>query len=60
MKRIKDYFSAEYPYVDIDGLDESVIREYMSRSYIDGLGFSMQMNCLYDYILSQDLCNVDE
>jgi|688.fasta_scaffold2658567_1 hypothetical protein len=60
MERIRAHFAMAYPHINFQGIEESVIREYMARPYLDGLGFFMQMNCLYDYILSQDLCEVDE
>ncbi len=44
----------EYPYVYVE---ESVIRKYI-RSCKDEKMISVHL--LYDYVLSQDLCEVDE
>jgi hypothetical protein len=58
MKRISDYFAQVFPHINFQGLDESVVRDFMARPYLDGLGFTMTMNCLADYIVANDLTEV--
>ena len=60
MKEVREYFDLNYGYVDLDGIDDHVIESFLSRSYLTDLSFVRKMDCLYDYILSQGLCNVDE
>jgi len=57
---VKLYFDMNYSYVDLDEVDDVVINEFLNQRYIIDLSFEMKMNCLYDYILSQDLCGVEE
>jgi hypothetical protein len=60
MKEVREYFAKNYGYVDLDGIDDHVIESFLSRPYLTDLSFVRKMDCLYDYILSQDLCNVQE
>lgn len=62
-KRISDvrsYFADNYGYVNLDEIPDGTILEFLGRSYIMNSSFEMKMDCLYDYILSQDLCGVEE
>jgi hypothetical protein len=60
VRDVIDYFDKEYPYVDLGMLSENSISEFLVQDYIKNLSFERKMDCLYDYILSQDLCDVDE
>jgi len=60
MKEVREYFEKNYGYVDLNGLSDSFIQNYLDRGYLKDLSFERKMDCLYDYILSQDLCNVEE
>jgi hypothetical protein len=60
MKEVREYFDLNYRYVDLEEINDHVLESFLSRSYLIGLSFVRKMDCLYDYILSQDLCNVDE
>ena len=60
MKEVREYFDLNYGYVDLDGIDDHVLESFWSRSYLTDLSFVRKMDCLYDYILSQGLCEVDE
>ena len=60
MKEVREYFDLNYGYVDLGGIDDHVLESFFSRSYLVDLSFVRKMDCLYDYILSQDLCNVQE
>lgn len=57
---IREYFDLNYGYVDLEEIDDHVIESFLSRPYLTDLSFVRKMDCLYDYILSQDLCDVVE
>jgi hypothetical protein len=57
---VREHFSNEYPYVDLGMLSDDTINAFLNQGYIASLWFERQMDCLYDYILSQDLCGVEE
>ena len=60
MKEVKEYFDLNYPYVDLGGIDDHTLESFLSQSYLADLSFVRKMDCLYDYILSQNLCGVEE
>jgi hypothetical protein len=60
VRDVIDYFDKEYPYVDLEMLSENSISGFLEQEYIVNLSFERKMDCLYDYILSQDLCGVEE
>ncbi len=60
MKEVREYFNLNYGYVNLRGIDDHVLESFLSRSYLTDLSFMRKMDCLYDYILSQGLCNVQE
>jgi hypothetical protein len=57
---VREYFDSEYPYVELGMLSNDTIYDFLNREYIVNLFFERQMDCLYDYILSQNLCGVEE
>lgn len=57
---VREYFDINYPYVNLAELTDVLIRMYLDQSWIKDLSFERKMDCLYDYILSQDLCGVEE
>jgi hypothetical protein len=60
MKEVREYFDLNYRYVDLEEINDHVLESFLSRSYLTDLSFVRKMDCLYDYILSQGLCNVSE
>ena len=58
MTTINSYFADKFPHINFQGLDQSVVRDFMSKPYLDGLGFTMTMECLADYIVANDLTEV--
>ena len=60
INEIRSYFADNYGYVSLDQLTDGFILEFISREYLMGLSFDGKMDCLYDYILSQNLCGVEE
>ena len=60
VKDVRMYFRENYGHVDLWSLDDNVITEFLKQSYIINLSFERKMDCLYDYILSQGICDVQE
>jgi hypothetical protein len=60
MEEVREYFEKNYGYVHLEDISDRVIRDYLDMGYIRDLSFERKMDCLYDYILSQDLTEVDE
>ena len=60
MKEVRKYFNLYYGFIDLEGIDDHVLESFLSRSYLIDLSFIRKMDCLYDYILSQNLCDVQE
>jgi hypothetical protein len=58
MKRISHYFAEVFPHINFQGLDQSVVSDFMSNTYLIGLDFPEQMECLADYIVANDLTEV--
>jgi hypothetical protein len=57
---VRKYFDVNYPYIDLGMLSDETINEFLNQGYIIDLSFERKMDCLYDYILSQGLCDVEE
>ena len=57
---IREYFDLNYGYVDLEEIDDHVIESFLSRPYLTDLSFVRKMDCLYDHILAQGLCDVEE
>lgn len=60
IEQVREYFRVNYPYVYLEDISDKVIRDYLEMGYVRDLSFERKMDLLYDYILSQDLCGVDE
>jgi hypothetical protein len=60
MKEVREYFDLNYGYVNLVEINDHVLESFLSQSYLTGLSFMRKMDCLYDYILSQGLCDVEE
>jgi hypothetical protein len=60
INEVRSYFSNNYGHVSLDQLPDSFILEFLSRDYLERLSFELKMDCLYDHILAQDLCDVVE
>lgn len=58
--KVREYFRQEYGHVYFDDISDSFIEEFLSRSYVVLLSFEMQMDCLYDAIMSQAMVDYDE
>lgn len=60
IKQVREYFRVNYGYVNLDELTDVFIQKYLEQSYLERFSFEMKMNCLYDYILSNDLTEIEE
>jgi hypothetical protein len=60
MKEVREYFAKNYGYVNLNELTDVFIQKYLDQSWIVNLSFERKMDCLYDYILSNDLTDVQE
>ena len=60
INEIRSYLVYNYNHVSSNQLSDEFILEFMSRDYLTGLSFDGKMDCLYDHILAQDLCDVEE
>jgi hypothetical protein len=60
IEQVKKYFRDNYPYVYLEDVSDKTILEYLENGWVLNVPFERKMDLLYDYILSQDLCGVDE
>ena len=60
VQQARDYFRQNYGFVYFDDISDSFIEEYLSRPYIVDLSFEVQMNYLYDEVMSQAMVDYDE
>lgn len=60
VEEVRGYFDINYPYVDLGMISNDTIYNFLNQGYIVNLSFERQMDSLYDYILSQGLCDVEE
>ncbi len=60
MKEVREYFEKNYGYVNLDGLSDNFIQDYLGRVYLKGLSFERKMDSLYDYIIANDLTDIQE
>ena len=60
INEVRSYFSRNYGHISLDQLSDGFILEFLSRDYLAKLSFELKMDCLYDHILAQGLCDVVE
>ena len=60
VKEAREHFRNHKSHIHIYQIEDEVIAELLGRDYIQKLTFEMRMDCLYDYLLSQGLCDVTE
>lgn len=60
IKQVKEYFRMNYGYVDINGISDKTILDYLENGWVLNVPFERKMDLLYDYILSNDLTEVVE
>jgi hypothetical protein len=57
---VREYFRNNYSYVNIGGISDKVILDYLSNGWVLNVPFERKMDLLYDYILSQGLTEIEE
>lgn len=60
IKNVRDYFNINYRHIDLYAIMDKTIEDFLAQNYIIKLNMTVAMDCLYDYIVSQDLCDVQE
>jgi hypothetical protein len=60
VKRTRAYFEKEYGYVNLGAVEDKIMIEYLHRDYIKNLPEGNQMFYFYDYLISQNLVDVQE
>jgi hypothetical protein len=60
INQVRSFFVSNYGHVNLDQLTDGFIQNFLDRGYVKELSFERKMDCLYDYVLSQGLCDVEE
>jgi hypothetical protein len=60
IKQVREYFRVNYSYVNLDGLTDVFIRMYLENDWVLNVPFERKMDLLYDYIISNDLTEIEE
>jgi hypothetical protein len=60
LSTVRAYFRNNYSHVNIQGVDDETIQEFLGRDYVSKRDEEGQMNLLYDYLVSQDITDVEE
>ena len=60
MEEVREYFSTNYGHVDFWYIEDEVILEFLERDYIKLSSFEFKMNCLYDYLMANQLVDYTE
>ena len=58
--KTREYFRINYGHVNLYSITDRIIENFLTQNYIINLPFNRQMDCLYDYVVSQSLCDVEE
>lgn len=51
-------FKKDHPYINIQGVDSHILNKFFAQPYIRGEKLEVQVELLRDYILSNDLTDV--
>jgi hypothetical protein len=60
MKEVREYFRENYGHVDFWDIKDEVISEFLKREYLERLTFELKMDCLYDYLMANQLVDYTE
>jgi hypothetical protein len=60
IKQVREYFRVNYSYVNLDGLTDVFIRMHLENDCVLNVPFERKMDLLYDYIISNDLTEIEE
>ncbi|MFA7156745.1 MAG: hypothetical protein WC123_03540 [Bacilli bacterium] len=58
IEKVRSYFNERYLYVDHYAVSDQAILKMLEEPYLKNKSFNQQMDLLYDWMLSQDLCDV--
>jgi hypothetical protein len=59
-ENVRDYFHINYRHINLYDITDKTIKDFLAQDYVKKLNMTQAMDCLYDYIVSQDLCDVQE
>jgi len=51
-------FANKYPHIDVHGVKQSIITEFLHQPHVVEAGTEKKMDLLQDYLISQGLCEV--
>jgi hypothetical protein len=60
IEQVREYFRVNYSYVNLAGLTDVFIRKYLENGWVLNVPFERKMDLLYDYIVSNDLTEIEE
>lgn len=61
IQEVRNYFMRNYGFINLQAISDNQIKSFMNKPYILRIeSFERKMDLLYDYILSQDLTDVEE
>jgi hypothetical protein len=60
MREVREYFKKNYGYVNLAELTDVFIQKYLDQSWIVNLSFERKMDCLYDYLMANQLVDYTE
>ena len=54
----REYFAKNYRHINLRGLPDKTIQEFLNKDYIKYLTFNQSMDCLCDYIVANELTDI--
>jgi len=51
-------FARQYPYINVQGVPQQTIKEFLYQPHVVKAGTEKKMDLLQDYLVSQGLCEV--
>ena len=51
-------FAQKYPYINVQGVPQQTIKEFLYQRHVVKAGTEKKMDLLQDYLVSQGLCEV--
>ena len=60
ISKVRSFFVDNYGHVDLDQMSDGFMLRFLALDYLKDLSFERKMDFLYDHILAQNLCDVEE
>ena len=60
VENVRDYFHINYRHINLNAIKDKIIEDFLAQDYIIKLNMTVAMDYLYDCVVSQDLCDVQE